>query len=66
MNLTSQNLQGNFSAALARIGAAQMPTDEVKRYTPILRRNPTATREQALEHAVSALKALWSQRGNQR
>lgn len=68
MNLTSQTLQQNFTAALASIGAAEMPTDDVKRYTPILRRSPAVTREQALEHAAAALKALWSGRatsGNQ-
>jgi hypothetical protein len=64
--MTAHNLQGSFAAALARIGAADMPADEAKRHIPILQRDPAATREQALENAASVLRTLWSKRGNQR
>lgn len=64
--MTAHSLQGSFAAALARIGAADMTADKAKRHTPILQRDPAATREQALEHAASALRALWSKRINHR
>jgi|HubBroStandDraft_5_1064220.scaffolds.fasta_scaffold216860_3 hypothetical protein len=64
--MTAQNLQENFAAALARIAVADMPVDEAKRHTPIHQRNPANTREQALENAATALKALWATRSNQK
>jgi hypothetical protein len=64
--MTAQNLQENFAAALARIAVADMPADEAKRHRPIHQRNPANTREQALENAATALKALWGTRSNQK
>jgi len=64
--MTAHNLQGSFAAALAKIGTADMSSDEAKRHTPISQRDPAATREQTLENAASVLRTLWSERGNQR
>jgi hypothetical protein len=57
--LSTQELQGRYVAALARIAGAPM-TGTPKRQTPIFQREPAISEKQSIQDAANALAALWN------
>lgn len=56
--MSSKELQGQFTAALSRIGGTDASA-AVKRHTPIFQRPAAQNEKQALRDAANALSALW-------
>jgi hypothetical protein len=57
--LSSQELQGRYVAALAKI-ARGPKSGSPKRQTPIFQREPAITEKQLIQDAADALAALWN------
>jgi hypothetical protein len=56
--MSSDKLQGQYLAALSRIGGAR-GSGNMKRHTPIFQRAAAPNEKQALRDAANALSALW-------
>ncbi len=61
--MSSQDLEGTYIAALARISALPVPNN-ARKYTPIFHRDELAAKKQAMKDAANALGALWKKRAN--
>jgi hypothetical protein len=57
--LSTQELQGRYVDALARIAGAPV-TGTAKRQTPICQREPAISEKQSIQDAANALAALWN------
>jgi len=55
--LSSDKLQGQYIAALSRVGGTR--SRNMKRLAPIFQRGPAPYEKQALRDAANALSALW-------
>ena len=60
-NLSSQELQEKFTAAVGKMGRAKA-SDGAKRHKPIYERNSQRSERQAIAEAANALTALWKVR----